>query len=227
MREALVFASQSQLDFHEIRENVIRIPEVVMRVREAQKIWDNLDMPALDIANFISSDDAVFLGNIRTKAFVTAVIQVGLLDRYLKNFNLPEVIVGLANGDAPLKVVVGEITFFDLISENLALSAPRKLQPIPSSGELPFLAGIQLSKYAAYKRQADGSFQLLASENPSLENLLQTLVSQESIERIVVVGPGSSLRKSSLNIKVSDSIDLDPMLKWFWSSQEPKLVAVN
>lgn len=227
MREALVFASHNQLDFQEIRSHVVRIPEVVMRIREAQKIWDNLDLPVLDIANFISSDDAVFLGNIRMKAFVTAVIQIGLLDRYLKSHKLPEVILGLANGDAPLKVVAGEITFFDMISENSAVAAPRKLQTAPASNELPFLSGIQLAKYQAYVQKSDGSYQPTANETPSLENLLKELVHLEKIERVIVVGPGNSLSRSQLGIRISDSIDLDPMLKWFWASQEPKLVAVN
>src|SRR3954468_7812438 len=104
MRDALVFNGASNLDFQDIRTNVIRIPEVVVRIREAQKIWDSIATTSLDLANFIASEDAVFLGHIKLKSFATAVVQVGLLDRYLKTHALPEYLVGAVNGDSPLMV---------------------------------------------------------------------------------------------------------------------------
>ena len=65
MRDALVFNGASNLDFQDIRSNVVRIPEVIARIREAQKLWDKLSTQALDLANFINSEDSVFLGAIR------------------------------------------------------------------------------------------------------------------------------------------------------------------
>ena len=77
MRDVLVFNGSSNLDFQEIRTNVGRIPEVVARIREAQKIWDTVATQPLDLANFIGSEDISFLGNIKLKSFATAVVQVG------------------------------------------------------------------------------------------------------------------------------------------------------
>ena len=125
MRDALVFNGASNLDFQDIRTNVVRIPEVVQRIREAQAIWDKVSATPLDLANFIGSEDEVFLSHIKLKSFATAVVQVGLLDRYLKNHKMPEFVVGAINGDSPMKVAMGQMTFFELVSESLAANGSR------------------------------------------------------------------------------------------------------
>src|SRR6185312_6535748 len=132
MRDALVFNGASNLDFQDIRTNVIRIPEVVMRIREAQQIWDSLATTSLDLANFIASEDSVFLGHIKLKAFATAVVQVGLLDRYLKSNKLPEYVVGTVNGDSPLLVALGKITFQEMVEQSSAVTGVAG-RPVPAA----------------------------------------------------------------------------------------------
>jgi hypothetical protein len=227
MSEALVFASQNQLDFQDIRTNVIRIPEVVMRIREAQKIWDSLELPPLDIANFVASDDGVFLSHIRLKAFATAIIQIGLLDRYLKTNPLPEYIVGLTNEDSPLRFVTGELSFFELVNQSALKAIPRKLQSVNTT-DLPILSGVQLAKFSAYRRRPEGAYQVLEDANVTqMERLVDALIAKNNVQSFIVIGPGNCVVKTSDSVGVRDSIDMDPALGWFWQTSALDLVSAN
>jgi len=234
MRDALVFNGASNLDFQDIRSNVIRIPEVIQRIRQAQAIWDEQSGSALDLATFIASEDNVFLGHIRLKSFATAVVQVGLLDRYLRNHKLPEFVIGASNGDSPLKVATGQMTFEEMIATSPSVTnvAARTLKPATGGGlELPVLTGIQLVEYAAMQKCEDG-FRVVPSESRDLEKMVVELVENHDVERLIMVGPGHSIfgRKmrelTERDVQVMESIDLDPMLAWFWSNMKDTRLAV-
>lgn len=236
MRDALVFNGSSNLDFQDIRSNVIRIPEVVQRIRQAQAIWDRLSPTALDLQTFIAADDAVFLSHIRLKSFATAVVQVGLLDRYLRNHKLPEFLVGASNGDSPLKVAVGQMTFEEMVAQSPAVTnvATRNSKPAPGGGlELPVLSGIQLVEFAVLKRGETG-FHFVQCQNRDMEKMVVELVENHEVERLIMVGPGHSIfgRKmrelTDRDVQVMESIDLDPLLGWFWSNlRENRLAVAN
>ena len=233
MRDALVFNGASNLDFQDIRANVIRIPEVIARIREAQKIWDTVATQPLDLANFIGSEDAVFLGHIKLKAFATAVVQVGLLDRYLKNHSLPEFILGAINGDSPMRVAMGQMSFIDLVAESPASGAPLepRLKAVLAS-ELPILSGVQLTEYAIFQRQTDGTFQRLQSSSREAERMVVELVDLMEVNKLIMVGPGNSIfgRRvmdlTARDVQVLESIDMDPMLSWFWSHLKENRLAI-
>lgn len=236
MREALVFNGASNLDFQEIRTNVVRIPEVVQRIREAQEIWDKVSMIPLDLANFIGSEDDVFLSHIKLKSFATAVVQVGLLDRYLKTHKMPEYVLGAINGDSPMKVAIGLMTFFELVSESAACSTSRhqQKQPVTNALDLPILAGVQLAEHAVFLRNTEGVYERQASEFREVERMLVELVDNHDVTKLVMVGPGNSISGKKIldltarDIQVLESIDLDPMLSWFWSNlRENRLAIAN
>lgn len=235
MREALVFNGASNLDFQEIRSNVIRIPEVVSRIREAQKIWDQKAQMPLDLANFLSADDAVFLNNIRLKGFATAVVQVGLLDRFLRNHRLPDYLVGASNGDSALKVAAGLISFEEMVSQSPALTnlASRQVKGSSQSPslELPVLTGIQLVEYSVFKRTETG-VEAVPAESRDMEKMVVELVERLDVERLIMVGPGHAIfgRKmrelTDREVQVLESIDADPLLSWFWGELKENRVAV-
>ena len=235
MRDALVFSSASQLDFQDVRANVIRIPEVVNRIREAQSIWDTASQQPLDLTNFIASDDSIFLRQIRMKSFATAVVQVGLLDRYLRQFELPEFVVGVINGDSPLRVAVGQAGFLELVTESPALGAnPESGMRLVAPGGLPVLSGVQIAEYAIYRRLTSGTYERVPSEAREMEAMLLDLVDRFELNRIVSVGPGNALlgrkfgERTAREVHVLESIDLDPMLAWFWTGQrESRLALAN
>jgi hypothetical protein len=238
MRDALVFNGASNLDFQDIRSNVIRIPEVVIRIREAQEIWDTLAGTSLDLANFVASEDLVFLSNIKLKGFATAVVQVGLLDRYLKTHKLPEFVLGAVNGDSPLQVALGKKTFIDMVAQSPALggAAVRPLAPTGGTGggDLPVLAGVQLAEYGIYQRGEDGAYKPVKSDSLEAERMIVELVDEHEVRKLVMVGPGNCIfgRRimdlTARDVQVLESIDLDPMLSWFWSNlRENRLAIAN
>lgn len=233
MRDALVFNGASNLDFQDIRANVVRIPEVISRIREAQKIWDTVSSQSLDLANFIGSEDAVFLSQIKLKAFATAVVQIGLLDRYLKTHDLPEYILGAINGDSPMKVAMGLMNFVELVAESPASgSAPEPRLKAVLASELPILSGVQLTEYAIYKRGQDGTFERLPSDVREAEKMVVELVDLHEVNKLVMVGPGNSIfgRRvmdlTARDVQVLESIDMDPMLSWFWSHLKENRLAI-
>lgn len=231
-----MFNGASNLDFQDIRTNVVRIPEVVQRIREAQAIWDKVSTVPLDLANFIGSEDDVFLSHIKLKSFATAVVQVGLLDRYLKNHKMPAYVLGAINGDSPMKVAIGHMTFFELVSESAACNTTRKpqQQPVANALDLPILAGVQLAEHAVYLRNAEGVFERQSSEFREVERMLIDLVDNHEVQKLVMVGPGNSISGKKIldltarDVQVLESIDLDPMLSWFWSNlRENRLAIAN
>ncbi len=230
VRELLVFNAESNLDFQDIRANVIRIPEVAARLRETQEIWDAKSSVALDVSNFTGAEDAVFLANIRLKNFVTAVVQVGLLDRYLKKHLMPQFLLGSINGDSPVKVATGRLTFSEMVSRSSALIGPQSargsltsLSGFTAVAEAPVLAGIQLAEYGAFQASAEGGYQPLPLDPTEIDTLVLKVVEGFQVGKVVVIGPGHSLGgKASLDmadrdVQLLDSIDLDPMLSWFWA----------
>lgn len=235
MRDALVFNGASNLDFQDVRSNVIRIPEVVSRIREAQKIWDSVAPGPLDLANMIASDDSVFLGNIRLKSFATAVVQLGLMDRLLKRQALPEFLIGVVNGDSALKVAAGLTTFLDLVAESPAAGGGG-LTPnhAVSPGDVPILSGVQIAEFGVFRRQGNGGYERLPSDARDVGAMIVNLVENHDVNRIVTVGPGQavfSLRLMDLtgrDVQLAESIDLDPMLSWFWGHlRESRLAIAN
>jgi hypothetical protein len=234
MRDALVFNGASNLDFQDIRTNVIRIPEVVGRLREAQSIWDTISNIPLDLANFIGSEDEVFLGNIRLKNFASAVVQLGLLDRYLKSHSLPEYVVGVINGDSPMKVAIGQKTFFDLISESPSTGNPviAAVRPLGGPCDFPILSGVQIAEYAVFRRNGQGEYARISLETRDAEKMIMSLIDEHGVKKLVMVGPGASLagRKlaelSARDVQLLETIDLDPMLSWFWLNLKENRLAI-
>ncbi len=233
MREALVFNGASNLDFQDIRTNVVRIPEVVMRIREAQAIWDKVSPIPLDLANFVGSEDDVFLSHIKLKSFATAVVQMGLLDRYLKSHKMPEFVLGAINGDSPMKVAIGHMSFFELVSESAACNQTRApKQPVTNALDLPVLAGVQLAEYAIYLRNSDGEFERQQTELREVEKMIVDLVDLHEVGKLIMVGPGNSVSGKKIldltarDVQVLESIDLDPMLSWFWTNLRDNRLAI-
>ena len=235
MRDALVFNGASNLEFQDIRTNVVRIPEVIIRIREAQVIWDKVSTVSLDLANFIGSEDAVFLSHIKLKSFATAVVQVGLLDRYLKSHKMPEYVIGAINGDSPMRVAMGLISFEQMVTESLAASQARPKVPVANALDLPILAGVQLVEHAVYRLSVEaGGYVRMTSECSEVDRMMINLVDEHDVTRLVMVGPGSSvsgkrvLDLTARDVQVLESIDLDPMLSWFWSNlRESRLAIAN
>lgn len=229
MRDAVIFNGPNALDFFDVRSNIIRIPEVVHRIRQAQEVWDEADFPEFDFTNFISSDNNTFLSNLRSKSLAAAIVQVGLYDRYVKHFKAPQYLVGNLNGDSAMQVASGELNFEDMILNSSATRLNRAGMTLHLT-DAPLLAGVSLTEYGTIK---------LGNGSPSekvdrlcrmdIEKIVEKLIEDEAVQKFVNIGPGNTLLQNSefsmRDVQILESVDLDPLLSWFWTSlKENQLV---
>ena len=254
-KTAVVFSGRNGLDFNELRNGILRIPDVTIRLREAQKLIDGFgDQGAsqkADLMATIASDDEHFFRNIKLKSLASAIVQVGLYDRLLRTQRRPDYMVGNSNGDSAMLVCAGQITFKEMIEKSQALEAyatPAGAVPgapsVPSAtvviplafGATPLLSGLSLTEYSALKSEtkADGTvgYQPMTETAMELRKVIGSLHQDHGVDRFVSIGPASALRGSDYralgagDIESTDSIDLDPMLGWFWRNVRPQASAL-
>ncbi len=248
-KSALVFSGRNGLDFIELRQGVVRIPEVTLRLREAQRIFDSKreelsergESSGVDLLSMLGSEDDMFFKNIQLKSLISAVVQVGLFDRYCKSQKRPDFMVGNSNGDSAMLVASGQITFQAMVESSQALSALRPTEKtvislVPASA-MPLLSGLSLTEYSAIEaKKVEGTAgTLYAPMNASSMDLRQliTILNQDhGVSCFINMGPASSLRGSDYrnlgcgDLESLDSIELDPMLGWFWRNVRPQAVAL-
>jgi hypothetical protein len=238
-KNALVFSGRNGLDFHELRGGVVRIPEVTLRLREAQRILDNVaDVPKIDLLSIISSDDELFFRNIQLKSLVAAIVQVGLFDRYMKTQKRPDFMVGNSNGDSAMMVCAGRQSFQSMVESSQALATLRTAEVVVPMVALamPLLSGLSLTEYHALEMKLNESgmveYKPVQGSSMELKKLVSSLHLEHGIARFVSIGPASALRGSDYRIlgdgeiESLDSIDLDPMLGWFWRGVRPNAIAL-
>ena len=235
MIESVIFNGLNSLDFQDVRSNVTRIPEVIKRIREAQTLWDDNQDTHFDLLNFICSDNKTFYSNIHLKSLASAVVQVGLYDRYLRFQKKPEFLVGNYNGDSVLKVATGEMTFAELVIKSAAvlnsdLQIHEAINKVPETE--PILSGISLTEYAAFQwNDEQGAFLKVTEGQMDISGIIHTIVEDHQVRKIVNIGPGNSLVTRSNDdlileeVQILESIDLDPMLSWFWTSMRDAVPA--
>ncbi len=220
MKDAVVFRGGNPLDFQDVRFQVVRIPEVLARLKQAQKLWDDAKLETVSFHETIMAEDSVFFSSNCLKSLILAVVQVGLFDRYMKNQRLPHYLIGNLKNDSALAVVAGLQSFEDMVLKSRAAGyVPQEMAVVTG---LPALNGQFLPSYTAL-RMCGGSAEKIGPDSMNLDMLLEALVENEGLRKIVVVGPGglqSPRRGEGLMGEVQrfESIDVDPMLSWFWRS---------
>lgn len=247
-KNAVVFSGRNGLDFSELRSGVLRIPDVTIRIREAQKIIDAGEGPKTDLIATVAADDEHFFRNIKLKSLASAIVQVGLFDRMMRTQRRPDYMVGNSNGDAAMLVCAGRMTFQELVEKSQALenlAAPQTQEavavaaavPIPMAfGATPLLSGLSLTEYSALKLETrpDGQIEYVpvAQHSMELRKIIASLHQDNGVDRFISIGPASALRGSdyralgSGDVESLDSIDLDPMLGWFWRNVRPQASAL-
>ncbi len=238
-KTAVVFSGRNGLDFIELRSGVLRIPDVTLRLREAQAILDAMDLPKIDLLASVAADDEHFFRNIQLKSLAAAIVQVGLFDRYMKTQKRPDYMLGNSNGDSAMLVCSGRQTFKEMIESSQAIATLR-----PSSDKvvqlvaqpLPLLSGLNLTEYSAMESKLNTTGQLeyegVKGSSMELRKLVGNLHQDQGVDRFINIGPASALRGSDYrmmgagDIESVDSIELDPMLGWFWRNVRPQAVAL-
>ncbi|MCB0411641.1 MAG: hypothetical protein KDD22_03900 [Bdellovibrionales bacterium] len=226
MKVAVVLNGSSTLDFQDVRTNVARIPEVCARIREAQEILDSKGHGELDFAQLLGSEDRVFLSNLKLKTLLVSIVQVGLYDRYLKSFSAPHFIIGNLNGDSAYNVITQGMSFERMISAATLGNrrGEKALEIVPSEGPTEtLLAGVTLVDYGVTSLRENQLF-IDPKLKGSLVGIVSRLIDEYQVRKFVSIGPGQMLlpeerdQISLREIQLVESIDMDPLLSWFWSS---------
>jgi hypothetical protein len=144
---------------------------------------------------------------------------------------MPSVLVGAVNGDSPLNVTIGKTGFFDLVADSQTVLS--EALPTQSSADmLPVLAGVKLVEYGVFASGAEGVFTPLQTNSREIEKMVLELVENHGVRRIVTIGPGHAHFSKRLvgltnrEVEIMESIDLDPMLTWFWGNQKENKLAI-
>ena len=235
MKNAVVFSGRNGLDFMDLRLGVLRIPEVTIRIREAQKIMDAIpELPKVDLLATIGADDEHFFRNIKLKSLASAIVQIGLYDRYLKTQKAPAFMVGNSNGDSAMMVCSGLMTMKELVEQSAALGTLRPAEKVVSlvTEAMPLLSGLSLTEYQALRLGGQGYEKMEGNGQMELRKLVATLHLEHGVECFVNIGPASALRGTDYrnvgagDLESLDSIELDPLLGWFWKSVRPQAFAL-
>jgi hypothetical protein len=267
-RNAVVFSNASGLDQFQIRTALVRIPEVVVRIREAQKVVDTVlsrnGLNSPDLFNSIFAEDVTFATSSfgELKALLRAIVQVALFDRYLKSQRHPDYLIGSTAKDSALLVSAGQRSFYSLVEESdfvvSLLQEDRVVVPlraealapavvsdtVPSAGVkyrvLPMAAGLKGFKTFGSVEEGEVEGESTPLESTDLHELLSALhaQSQSALNRVISIGPASGLLSFDVlgvdcmnigadGVEVLDSIEIDPMLSWFWSSLRGSLRQLN
>ena len=268
---ALVFSGLGGLDQADLRMSVVRIPEVMGRIREAQRLIDGLVFDSQqskpDLLNAICASDDHFHRHAKLKSLAVAIVQVGLFDRYLRTQRKPENFVGVTGHDSAARVAAGLQTFSDLVLTSPAIESlvngdlayPRVLSLVTSAAPLllekqtfsvyaaaagamastlaPTMASSMASNSAskvltpatvldastAVLIESSDSKSTLAHEDFSdLRQAVFALNQQAGVTRFIHIGPAGGMKSFDYNqlghdeIESLDSIEMDPMLGWFW-----------
>lgn len=104
----------------------------------------------------------------------------------------------------------------------------------PSLG-LPALSGMSLSEFKAFVRTEDGGLAENQAPSMDLKKLVGEVVEHNLALRFVNIGPAAALRPQDYDeaavkygvdeVTAMDSIELDPMLGWFWKEVRPLALA--
>jgi hypothetical protein len=226
MTTAVVFGGLQSLDFQEVRENVVRIPEVRIRIEEAQAIWERHVNKELGFHQFLVSEDATFFNNMSLKSLCVSIVQTGLFDRFKKNFKSPEYLLGDSRNDSALLVASEKISLTDLILRSRAAGVVRPIETAASRDGLPVLNGQSFAMFEVYTKAVisetnNEPYKNAGLKEMDLAKLIRTLYHDHSVRKIVNVGPGQMqitipAEDAANDVLALESIDLDPMLSWFW-----------
>lgn len=228
MNTAVIFQGVNALDFEELRSNSLRIPEVLTRVKMAQKIWGDAGLSSFDFVNFIGSSNDTFFANVKLKSLASAIVQIGLYERYLKSNPEPKFLIGPKSGDSAMLYIAGKVTFPELIlSSKAALSCGQGFKMTPDKSRLASSVGV--SQIGLYALNTEATEIILKDDSKSavgIENHIRHLVDEESVKKFINIGPGTNgdqyrSKFEMEELSFMESVDCDPMLNWFWKSLNP------
>jgi hypothetical protein len=239
MERAIVLGEGKGLDFFDIRASIVRIPEVSLTIKEAQKTLDELGVEHVDLMSTVLSEDEVFHRRLDLKRLILSIIQVGLFSRYKKNNGSWKYIIGRASGCTALPVCAGEKSLNEMISASAVVQNGTVISVDTSNSSQEgtvLCSGVAADQYEVVKIECEGRESQLTRpsvESKDLWNVASQLNESFGVQQFVHIGPGEIdfEKESILNLReraqLLDCIEIDPMLGWFWSGVRKAAVGLE
>lgn len=231
--KAILFSGLSMMDQSSVRESLIRIPEVLNRIKTAQKTIDQLTNSSVELINCMLDDDQTFVSNCKVRRVLVNLVQLGLYDRHVKHYEKPKYFVGSISNLSAIEHCLGfsyidefvrSVWFQDLEGSEaeiptLSESKYQDIQVIQMMNRKPTQFYIyefnQLSVEMAESKKID--------EADAADKLIVRLIKKHEVKQIVNLGPSDLLLDPVYNpfhledINVYNTIEIDPMLSWFYA----------
>lgn len=217
MKTAVLFGELTNISNYQIRSAIIRVPEVIKRIREMQLVIERQSGSLVDLFTCVSLENEEF-SLLKTEKFLLSVaVQVGLFDRYIRRFGIPDLLVISKGGIQQIRVAVGDLSLNDFVSE-IFLNGSFIQNPLVSN-----ITILQSKGNYDLVRFSSGILEPVENSAQTLEELVAKLVEDIGISRIVKISLGDvSLDSQTVDpcferLQISGSIEMDPMLNWLTS----------
>lgn len=220
----LLFAGRRGLDDQSTRHSVLRIPEVSLRIKQAQAVLDDSRGDrAIDLTAFALESDPNFAADQSLRTLLAGIVQVGLYDRYIKYRARPQFMIGRSNGSSALKVCAGRQGFHDFIYQSEFFSENQNVKLLVDTDTQ--LVGSCLEEYGLYEWSHEQQ-EYIAGVTKSKEGagIVDELNLRQMIQQCIHIGPYNNFRTKefeklgSQTVSAICSIELDPILNSFWRS---------
>ncbi|MEC9283030.1 MAG: hypothetical protein VX642_09970, partial [Bdellovibrionota bacterium] len=196
-------------------------------LKEAQTFLDRAIKDAPDLIQFITSDDQVFWSRKRIRQIAVGIVQLGLYERYVKRYGEAAHLLASDKEENPVQVLSGKMRLGEYVI-NLAMREDDKAKVVNMEDQALLSKGISMPDFQLFQRDQEGYFVLVEEgKKQALNDLLMKLRDEKNTKQFVNIGPGQSISGSALSelvdkeLNIMESIDLDPMLSWFWDISSP------
>lgn len=215
----VILGQSSLMDFGFLRENVIRIPEVIDVLHQAQTIWDSLrGVKSLVLSNCFYRPDDFFQIHPEFKDFLNDLVQYALFNR-LKNQNEHNVkyVLSSVNTTKAHLLILNLQSLKEFVLKHPAVRSFNKEVKVLRS-----LYAVQsASQFTLYRSTPCGVKSIKTSTD--LFEILKELNLIESETFLLNLGLGQkldlTLNAQKFNFNISDSIRLDERLKPVFAAQ--------
>lgn len=231
--KAILFSGLSMMDQSSVRESLIRIPEVLSRIKTAQKTIDQLTNSSVELINCMLDDDNTFFANCKVRRVLVNLVQLGLYDRHVKNNEKPKYFVGSISNLSAIEHCLGfsyidefvrSVWFQDLANDEgdgvvLSDSKYQDIHVIQMKNRKP----TQFYIYEFNQLSLEMSESKKIDEADSADKLIVRLIKKHDVKQIVNLGPADLMLDPIMNpfhledIHIYNTIEIDPMLNWFYS----------
>lgn len=226
---------QESFAFLSIRQNLIRIPEVLIRLKEAEQFINELQSEfkgSVDLISIMQSNwnkESSFISqktDIQPRAItnissnvvtlrkklsliVSYASQIGLFDRYIKSFSYPEFLMYSSLSDKAVLVAVKHCSMKKMIQSVLEEELPKEDKKTSIS-------------YVIFKRDSSQYQECERIFGSNFKPSFEQFTLKKNLKAFIHLGPGQSLPISFSDLSASqftelESISMDPLLYWFWS----------